>query len=337
MATYGRNGGGLGDDGMPDPREVWKRVRGRIVPVLGVLLALLAGYTGYYQIEPEEVGLVTRLGKYLSTSEPGLHFKLPLGIDQVIRVPVQRQLKAEFGFRTARADVRTEYVSDDVTVREAAMLTGDLNVAQVEWIVQYQIRDPRKYVFNVRHPVVTLRDMSEAAMRKVVGDHSVSEVLTVGREQVQQQTKEALQDLCDRYEIGIDILQLVLQDVNPPAPVRDSFNEVNQALQEKERAINQAWAKYNSIIPEARGKAQQSIESAEGYATARVNEAGGDVAKFKALQAEYAKAPSVTRTRLYLEAVGNIYPKARRRVVVDEELKGLVPLLSLDRGKGGAP
>jgi membrane protease subunit HflK len=328
-----------GDDDFGAPFEAARQslsnaaraLRGRALQLLLVLLLLVTGYTAYYQIEPEEIGLVTRLGRYVSTSEPGLHFKLPLGFDQVIRVPIQRQLKEEFGFRTNRADVRTEYTQDGDTEREAAMLTGDLNVAQVEWIVQYKIRSPRDYVFNVRNPTVTLRDMTEAAMRRIVGDHSVTEVLTVGREQVQQQTKEALQDLCTRYEIGIEILQLVLQDVNPPAPVRDSFNEVNQALQEKERAINQAWAKYNSVIPEARGMAQQSIESAEGYATARVNEAQGDVAKFVALQAEYAKSPRVTRARLYLERMAQVYPKARRRIFIDHELKGLVPLLSLDQ------
>ena len=337
MANFGNNGGGFDDGDLPDLSDAWRGLRKRIAPILGIVIVVLAVYTGYYQIEPEEVGLVTRFGKYISTSEPGLHFKLPLGADRVIRVPVQRQLKEEFGFRTARAAVRTQYVSGEDAEREAAMLTGDLNVAKVEWIVQYKIREPRKFTFNVRHPVVTLRDMSEAAMRQVVGDHSVTEVLTVGREQVQQQTKVALQDLCDRYGIGIEILQLVLQDVNPPKPVRDSFNEVNQAIQEKERAINQAWAKYNSVIPEARGKAQQSIESAEGYATARVNEARGDVARFSALQAEYEKSPEVTRSRLYLEAMANVYSGARRRVFIDEEVKGLVPLLSLDGSKGVSP
>lgn len=337
MTTFGDNGGGRGPQEMPDLQQVVARLRMWLLPGLAGLLLLAISYTGYYQIEPEEIGLVTRLGQYVATSDPGLHFKFPLGIDRVIRVPIQRQLKAEFGFRTARADVRTEYASDDETEREAAMLTGDLNVAQVEWIVQYKIREPRKYVFNVREPEVTLRDMSEAAMRRVVGDHSVTEVLTVGRERVQQQTKVALQELCDRYDIGIDILQLVLQDVNPPGPVRDSFNEVNQALQEKERAINEAWAKYNSVIPEARGKAQQSIESAEGYATERVNEAQGDVAKFIALQAEYAKAPAVTRTRLYLEMMATVYPRARRLVVVDGRIKGLLPHLSLAPGQGGTP
>jgi membrane protease subunit HflK len=337
VARYDDDEGGFGNGGMPDFERGLALLRRLLLPAFIGVLLLLGAYTSYYQIEPEEVGLVTRLGKYISASNPGLHFKLPLGIDQVIRIPVKRQLKAEFGFRTARAAVKTEYTTNEDTEREAAMLTGDLNVAQVEWIVQYKIRDPKMYVFNVRNPIVTLRDMTEAAMRRVVGDHSVTEVLTVGREQVQLQTKAALQELCNRYEIGIEVLQLVLQDVNPPAPVRESFNEVNQALQEKERAINQAWAKYNSVIPEARGKAQQSIEAAEGYATARVNEAQGDVAKFVALQEVYAKAPKVTRARLYLERIAEVYPKAKRRVFIDDEVKGLLPLLSLDGGKTVTP
>lgn len=304
----------------------------------GLTLALLAALlvvalTSYYQIEPEEVGLVTRLGKYQSTAEPGLHFKLPFLIDDVIRVPVQRQLKDEFGFRTARADVRTEYTMDEDIEKEGTMLTGDLNVAQVEWIVQYQIRDPRKYVFNVRDADGSLRDMTEATMRRIVGDHSVSEVLTVGRERVQQQTKDALQNLCDRYDIGIEILQLVLQDVNPPGPVRESFNEVNQAIQDRERAINQAWARYNSIIPESRGKAEQTLQSAQGYATERVNEAKGDVERFLALQGEYEKAPEVTKTRLYLETMAKVHRRAGRRVVLDERLKGILPLLSMGQAE----
>jgi len=337
MARRGGNNGGSSDDDMPSIERAGRALRRLVLPAIVVVLLLVAAATGYYQIEPEEIGLVTRFGKYISTSDPGLHFKLPLGIDTVIRIPVKRQLKAEFGFRTERAGIKTEYTTDENAQREAEMLTGDLNVAQVEWIVQYTIRDPKKYVFHVRNPVVTLRDMTEAAMRRVVGDHSVTEVLTVGREQVQRQTKDALQELCDRYQIGIDVLQLVLQDVNPPEPVRESFNEVNQALQEKERAINQAWAKYNSVIPEARGTAQQSIESAEGYATARVNEAQGDVAKFVALAQEYAKAPKVTRSRLYLEQISKVYARAKHRTFVDADIKALLPLLPLDRGQKVTP
>lgn len=338
MADFGGGNGGrfFEEDDVPDFRGPLRGIGKALGPIFGVVLVAAVALTSYYQIEPEEIGLVLRFGAYTSTAHPGLHFKLPLGIDQVIRVPVERQLKLEFGFRTARADVRTEYRSDEQTEREATMLTGDLNVANVQWIVQYKIRNPRKYVFKVRDAQTTLRDMSEAVMRTVVGDHSVSEVLTVGRESVQRIVKSELQQLCDRYDVGIEVLQLVLQDVNPPGPVRDSFNEVNQAIQERERSVNQAWARYNSVIPEARGRAQQTIEAAEGYAKERVNEARGDVAAFVAIETEYRKAPRVTRARLYLEKMAQVMPRARRRIFIDEHLKGLMPLLPLTEA-GGKP
>jgi membrane protease subunit HflK len=309
------------------------RFLSRQLPTL-VILALIAlgAYTAYYQVESDQVALVTRFGKYVYTSQPGPHFRWPFGIESVIKVPVQRQLKDEFGFRTVRAAVRTEYEETDETRREARMLTGDLNVADVEWIVQYKIKNPYQYVFRVRDVHETLRDLSESVMRAVVGDHSVTEVLTVGREKIQLMARDELQRMCNRYQMGIEILQLVLQDVNPPEKVRESFNEVNQAIQERERAINQAWAAYNSVVPEAQGKAAQQIQSAEGYATERVNDARGDVARFVAVQAEYAKAPAVTRTRMYLETITKVLPQARRRIFIDDKVKGLLPLFSLQEG-----
>jgi membrane protease subunit HflK len=298
--------------------------------VIGAI-AILTALTTYYQVEPDEVGIVTRFGQFVRTAEPGPHFKLPFWIERVAKVPVERQLKQEFGFRTVSADVQTEYEHTEDTQAEAMMLTGDLNVATVEWIVQYKVRDPYLYLFKVRDVTSTFRDLSEASMRQVVGDRSVSEVLTIGREEIQLRAKEDLQGMCDRYETGIEVLQLVLQDVNPPEPVRPSFNEVNQAIQERERAINEAWAAYNRVIPEARGKALQTVESAEGYATERINRAQGDANRFLAVQAEYAKAPEVTRTRLYLETMARVLPGAGPRIVVDSDVKGVLPMLSLDQ------
>ena len=317
-------------------RRMGPVARGILWWLLLVAAIAVGALTSYYQVEPEEVALVTRFGRYIETTRPGLHFKLPFGIDQAIKVPVERQLKEEFGFRTASAGVRSEFVTSKDAALEARMLTGDLNVADVEWIVQYKIRRPRKFVFNVRNVRTTLRDISEASMRLVVGDRSVSEVLTIGRVSIQAQAKDELQQLCDRYETGIEILQLVLQDVNPPKPVRASFNEVNEAIQERERKINQAWARYNSVIPEARGKAAQTVQSSEGYAAERVNQSKGDVARFVALEQEYRKAPKVTHTRLYLETMSEVLPKAHRRIFLDEALKGLLPLLPLTAQKGGA-
>jgi membrane protease subunit HflK len=342
MAT---NDNGNGSDQFGEVVDFGRRMRpaagSAIGPVLLVLAIVLGGYTSYYQVEPEEVALVTRFGKYINKTNPGLHFKLPFGIDAAIKVPVERQLKEEFGFRTASAGVRSQFATPEEASRESRMLTGDLNVGDVEWIVQYKIRDPRKFVFNVRNVNTTLRDISEASMRSVVGDRSVTEVLTIGRVAIQSEAKQELQRLCDLYETGIEVLQLVLQDVNPPEAVRGSFNEVNEAIQERERKINQAWARYNSVIPEARGRAQQTVQSAEGYATERVNESQGDVARFVALEEEYRKAPRVTRSRLYLETMGDVLPRARRRVFLDDKLEGLLPLLPLTGGstdavRGGA-
>lgn len=331
-----RNTNGGGDGEFVDfGGKFMEAIRKNVLRLLIVALVFWAMSSSYYQLEPEEIGLVTRFGRYIDTAHPGFHFKAPFGIDSVIRIPVQRQLKAEFGFRTDQADVRTEYSHAGDASLEARMLTGDLNVANVEWIVQYKIRDPKLYAFSVRNASSTLRDMSEATMRRVVGDHSVNEVLTYGRETVQSEAKTALQELCDRYATGIEVMQLVLQDVNPPEAVRASFNEVNEAIQERERAVNQAWSKYNAVIPEARGKAEQTVQSAEGYATERVNQAEGDVQHFNALQTEYAKAPRVTRTRMYLETMTKVLPAARRRVVIDDNLRNLMPLLSLDGKLGG--
>ncbi len=308
-------------------------LRSRVPLVLVLVLVAVGAYSSYYQVEPDQVALVTRFGAYVYSAQPGPHFRWPFGIERVIKVPVQRQLKDEFGFRTVRSAVRSQYEETDETRKEARMLTGDLNVADVEWIVQYKVKNPYQYVFRVREVHNTLRDLSEAVMRTVVGDHSVTEVLTVGREQIQMAAKDELQRLCNRYQMGIDVLQLVLQDVNPPGPVRESFNEVNQAIQERERAVNQAWAAYNSVVPEAQGKAEQQVQNAEGYAAERVNDARGDVARFTALQTEYAKAPAVTRSRLYLEKMAKVLPAARRRIFIDDKVKGVLPLFSLEQGK----
>jgi len=299
-----------------------------------VIAGLVALYSSYYQIEPEAVGMVTRFGRYVRRTNPGPHLKLPFGMEQVQKVPVERQLKQEFGFRTG-AKAPSEMAKGERTNAESVMLTGDLNVATVEWIVQYKIADPYKYVFRVRDVEETFRLMTEAAMREVVGDHNVTELLTVGREAIAAKAKEILDQLCKRYETGIVVQQLVLQDVDPPEPVRPSFNEVNQAIQERERAINDAWAEYNQEIPRAGGRAEQQVQAAEGYAVERVNRSKGDGQRFIALHQEYAKAPAVTRSRIYLETMSEILPVAGRQLVVDDKVKGLLPLF--DIGKAEAP
>jgi len=296
-----------------------------------LVLLLILGFTSYYQVEPDEVAVIQRFGAYDRTTEPGPHLSLPFGIEVVTKVPVQRQLKMEFGFRTKTAGVQTTYEEPSPqTLDESLMLTGDLNVAMVEWIVQYRIKDPRAYLFHVRQVSDTFRDMAEAAMREVVGDHSVDEVLTIGRESIAQLAKVELQRLCELYGTGIEVQQLVLQDVNPPDPVKPAFNEVNQAIQEKERAINEAWADYNQVVPRAKGEAEQAVRAAEGYALERVNAAEGDAKRFEALYEEYRKAPSVTRKRIYLESMAAILPKLGKKVILDDDAKGILPLLQLE-------
>jgi membrane protease subunit HflK len=301
---------------------------GIIKLAVGGVIILIVLFSSFYQISPEEMGVILRFGKFVRTTDPGLHLKLP-GIEQLMKVPVQRQLKMEFGFRTETPGIRTEYRVTPETQKEARMLTGDLNVADVEWIVQFKIKDPEKYLFKLRDPDSTFRYMNEAVVRKIVGDNSVDEVITVGRARMAMEAKEELQTLCDLYEIGIEVNQLIFQDVNPPDPVKPSFNEVNEALQEKERKINEAWSEYNQEIPKARGEAEQVIRAAEGYATERVNNAQGDAERFKSIYREYARAPLVTRKRLYLEAINEILPKMNKKIIFDEKQKNILPLLNL--------
>lgn len=315
-------------------REVWKefsQFRRAAVWLLLIGLGLIVAVTSYAQVEPDEVGVIMRLGRYTGTVEPGPHFRLPFGVDQMIKVPVQRQLKAEFGFRTERAAERTSYAATDQDMtRESVMLTGDLNVAVVDWIVQYKIKDPYKYLFKVKNVESMLRDISEASMRAVVGDHSVNEVLTTGRQQVADEAKVTLQELADRYETGVDIQQVVLQDVNPPDPVKPSFNAVNEAIQEKERAINEAYAELNRVVPRAKGEAQETLQAAEGYAIDRINRAKGEANRFASIHAEYAKAPDVTRRRMYLETVKQVLEKAGPKIISDDSQKGVTPLLHME-------
>ena len=262
---------------------------------------------------------------------PGLHLKFPI-LERIYKVAVERQQKEEFGFRTTSTGIQSQY-SKSGTTDESLMLTGDLNLADVEWVVQYRIDDPYKFLFRVRDPVGTMRDISESCMRQIVGDRTVNEVLTVGRTEIAISVQEEIQKLCTEYSLGITIEQVVLQDVNPPDPVKDAFNAVNQAQQEKETMINQARSEYNKIIPRAKGQAEETIQMAEGYAMERVNNALGEAARFNALYKEYVKAPEVTKRRLYLETLGSVLPKLGHKVITDEEGNNVLPLLQMQIDK----
>ena len=306
-----------------------------MILIFGLILAALTVWSAFYTVPSDSVAVVQRFGKYLKEVQPGLNFKLPLGIDVATIVPVKRQLKQEFGFATQGAT--DPYQSSQDGSKETQMVTGDLNAALVEWVVQYRISDPMKFLFDVREPSTTLRAVSESVMREVVGDRTVDEVITIGRQEIEAEALIKMQALSTKYEMGISIDQVQLKNINPPQPVQESFNEVNQAQQEKEKLINEARRDYNKVIPLAEGEKDQRIREADGYRLKRINEAEGDVARFSALLAEYHKAPEVTRRRIYIETLQEVLPGIRSKIILDTQTKSILPFFNLDRQPGDRP
>lgn len=338
----------LPDEGMPKLPPIkpgpW------LVPILAALIAFAAAGTMFYQVGPDEVGVVQRFGKYVRTTQPGLRGKWPFGIETVKKVKVTHVFKEEFGFRTVSAGVRTVYAGRDAVpgrtsgrfgagdplLEESLMLTGDLNVAVVEWIVQFTIKDAVQFAFRVRDPRTTIRNMSEAVMRLVVGDHTINQVLTAGRETIQGEAEHKLQEILDSYGAGVAIRNVILQDVTPPNEVKPSFNDVNEARQEKEKVINQAWEEYNRVIPRAKGQAEQVLRGAEGYAIERVNKAQGDAERFLLTWEAYRSAPIVTKRRLYLEMAREVLPQLEEKWFWDSSAQGsILPFLNLNRESRG--
>jgi len=321
--------------------EVFEKIKGarKKFPggtwVIVVLVALLFfGSSCFYTVAVDEVGVIQRFGKYVRTSQPGLNFKLPRGIEKVTKVKVRYVFKEEFGFRTLQAGVRTRYASSSSYLNEALMLTGDLNVAVVPWIIQYRIKDPFNYLFKVHNVRATFRDLAESSMRLVVGDSSINEVISK-REEIAGKAKVLLQKLLSEAQTGIKVVNVEMKKTNVPEPVQSSFNEVNQAVQEKERMIYQAKEAYNKVIPAAKGNAEKTIKAAEGYALDRVNRAKGDAARFLDLYTAYSRAEDVTRRRLYLESMQKVLPRLGNKYVVDADQNNLLPLLNLGKPEGG--
>ncbi|AKH38663.1 MULTISPECIES: FtsH protease activity modulator HflK [Nitrosomonas] len=296
-----------------------------LLGMLGIMLLVVALTSAFYTIPAESEGIVLRFGKYIEKVPSGLHVKLPLEIDTVISVPTQRQQKLEFGFATP-GYTNPDQAGDEPEL-EKSMVTGDLNSALVEWIVQYRITDPEKYLFDVRDPGLTLRDISEAVMREVVGDRTVDEIITIGRQEIEETALARIRLLAEHYQLGMTINQVQSKNVNPPEPVQPSFNEVNRAQQDRENVINLANGEYNKAVPRARGEADQKIRAADGYRFKRINEAEGDVAAFNQLLEQYLKAPEVTRTRIYLETLGEVLPQARQQIIVDDTVQQILPML----------
>lgn len=301
--------------------------------LLLLIVVLFFGSSTFFTIGVDEVGVVQRFGKFVRTTQPGLNFKYPAGIEKVSKVKVRRVYKEEFGFRTVGADERSRFAASSDENSVSLMLTGDLNVAVVPWIVQYRIKDPFNFLFKVRDVNRLLRDMSEAAMRLVVGDRSINEVITK-REEIAIESRELLQAELDQAETGIHITTIEMKKTNVPGPVQPSFNEVNQAIQQREQMVYQAREDYNKAVPEARGEAERTIKAAEGFALDRINRAKGDASRFNSVYAEYAKAKDVTKRRMYLESMRDLLPKLGQKYIVDQSQSNLLPLLNLGSKDG---
>jgi len=316
---------------MDNQISIWQRLPDSFPvpkPFFMLLLLIMIGiWSSFFTIPAESEGIVLRFGEFINKVPPGLHAKFPFGIDSIIAVPTQRQQKLEFGFVTSGFTNPDQAGTEPE--KEKSMVTGDLNSALVEWIVQYRITEPEKYLFAVREPGQTLRDISEAMMREVVGDRTVDEIITIGRQEIEDTVLNRMRELAKRYHLGVSINQVQLKNVNPPEPVQSSFNEVNRAQQDRENFINLANGEYNKAVPRARGEADQKIRAAEGYRFKRINEAEGDVSAFSIVLEQYVKAPDVTRTRIYLETLGDVLPQAKQQIIVDDKVQQILPLLPL--------
>ena len=302
--------------------------------IIVIIIIIVAAVSTIYSIGPDEVGIVQRFGKYHETTTPGLHMKLPFAIDKVRPVKVQRIFKEEFGTRTVTAGVKTIYSKDSYS-DESLMLTGDLNILDVRWIVQFRVKDPKNMLFATKSPIVNLRNVAEIVMRRLVGDYTVDDVLTTKREEIDVQAQLYMQELLDKYNTGLQIVTVKLLDVNPPNRVKPAFNEVNEAKQEKEQAINQAWEAYNKVIPKASGEAKRTLREAEGYSLDKINRAKGDADRFLAMLEEYKKAPDITKKRIYIDTMSEVIPRAKQKYIMDPDQSSVLPLLNIGQNVKG--
>lgn len=314
----------------------WGTIKKVAIPIVILFIVIVGAFSSYFTVRTNEEAAILRLGKYVETAGPGLHFKLPFGIDKVLRAEVERIYNEEFGFRTVRSrmgESAFDYTSPAVQA-EALMLTGDLNCANMHWVIRYKIKDLKDYLFNVRDVNDTIRGVSQSVMRQLAGDRSIDEVLTVGRTEIENTSNTDVQGLLDKYGCGIAVQAVLLKGVNPPTPVKDAFDAVNQAVQIRDKIINEAEGQKNKILPAAEGKKNQAIKESEGYRIKRINQATGDTKAFLAVYEEYKKAEDVTRRRLYLETMANVLSKCEKLYIIDEEQKGILPILRLGEEGG---
>ena len=323
------------EDALEKIRQQFKRFKGgSALIIVAVAVAAIVFWSAWFTVQPEETGIVQRFGKVVRTAGPASHIKMPFGVETVRLLPTARVLKEEFGFLTLATvpGEKTRYEPGGAYKDESLMLTGDLNVIDVQWIIQYRIEDPIRYLFQVRDAPKTIRDTTEAVMRRAVGNRLGSDVLTTGRVAVAREAKNEIQKILSDYETGVRLVTVELQDVTPPDTVKPAFNEVNESRQDKERTINRAQEQANREIPKARGVAAQRISEAEGYALERVNRAEGEATRFDAILGEYEGAPQVTRRRLYLEAMTGLLSEMKGLYIVDRDQKAMVPWLPLESG-----
>jgi membrane protease subunit HflK len=306
-----------------------------ILILAGIILVVFLG-TSVYIVDQTEEAVVTRFGRYHATTGPGLQFKLPFGIDKHYEVNVKAVQTEQFGFRTVTSGVSSTYANQ---TNESTMLTGDLNIIEVEWIIQYRVIDPVAWTFNVLERTATIRDVSRSAINMLVGDRAIMDIMGPERSTIEAEGAAFMNETFRSYSLGIDVIAVKLQNIDPPKGVQEAFDDVNKAEQDMNRLINEGQQAYNAEIPRARGEADQLVQIAQGYATERVNRANGDVARFNSVFEEYRKAPDVTRQRLYYEMIEEVFKDDRETVIIDRIFDNFLPLKNLDaqtgRGQGG--
>ena len=292
--------------------------------VVGIIFLVII-FASFYKVDATEQAVITRFGKYVKTVEPGLHMKFPFGIDKNYNVPVRVVQTEQFGFSTQKSARNSAYNF----TKESTMLTGDLNIVDVEWIIQYKIVNPSAWLFNVKEKRQTIRDISQSVINTLVGDRAILDVMGLERSSIQNQAQIKMNEYFDQVGIGISVIAVQLQNVVPPKGVQDAFEDVNKASQDMERYINEGKEAYNAQIPLSQGIADQQIQIAEGYAIDRVNRAKGDVARFNSIYSEYQKSPSVTRERLYLEMMEEIFKNTKNATIIDKQLDNMLPIKNL--------
>jgi membrane protease subunit HflK len=327
------------------PQEWLRGLTPRMIIIgIGVIIALIVAFSSFFIVDQTEEAVILNFGKFSRLVGPGLHFKIPFGVEQNFNVPTQQIQKEEFGFRTTESGVISSYSSQDFP-GESTMLTGDLNIVDVEWIIQYQIMDARAWLFKVDNRHQTMRDISQSVINQLVGDRTIFDVIGSERANIELTGQDMMNQLFTNYGLGVRVVTVKLQNIVPPkGAVQDAFEDVNKAIQDRSRMINEGKESYNEVIPKARGQADQVQQEAQGYATERVNRAKGDVSRFLAVLGEYRQAPDIVRTRLFYEMYDEVFGStAARTDLIDKNLKNFLPLKSLGgtsapavTGQGGA-